>query len=89
MAEKTRRVEVFSAGCAACDEVIKLVNEVACASCSIEVLDMRDAKVVARARSLGVKSVPAVAVDGTLADCCAGRGVTEEGLRSTGVGSPA
>ena len=86
MAKKTRTVEVFSAGCPACDEVVKLVNEIACASCSIEVLDMRDDKVAARARSLGVRSVPAVVVDGRLADCCARQGVTEEGLRSVGVG---
>jgi hypothetical protein len=89
MAKKTRTVEVFTAGCPACDEVVKLVNELACESCRIEVLDMRDENVAARARSLGVRSVPAVVVDGRLADCCARQGVTEEGLRSAGVGSPA
>jgi len=32
MAEK-RKIEVFSAGCAACEETIQLVNRIACPSC--------------------------------------------------------
>lgn len=31
-----------------------------------------------RARGLGIRSVPAVVVDGKLADCCAGRGPEAE-----------
>ena len=83
-----RKIEVFSAGCPACDEVIDLVNKVACPSCEIIVLDMRDAKVAARAKSLGVRSVPAVAIDGALAGCCAGRGPDESVLRAAGLGKP-
>jgi len=41
---------------------------------------------VSEAESLGVQSVPAVLVDGKLADCCAGRGPTEAALRHAGVG---
>lgn len=87
MAQK-RNIEVFSAGCGVCDDMIALVNSIACPSCEITVLDMRDAKVAARAKQLGVRSVPAVVVDGQLADCCAGRGVDEASLRAAGVGSP-
>lgn len=55
-----RRVEVFSAGCPACEETIRLVNEIACPSCGIEVLDMRDPEVAARARALrpGLRGPP-------------------------------
>jgi hypothetical protein len=47
---------------------------------------MNDADVAARAASLGVRSVPAVAVNGALAACCAGRGVNEADLRAAGIG---
>ena len=87
MADK-RKVEVFTAGCPVCDETIDLVNKVACPSCEVVVLDMSDEKIAARARALGVRSVPAVAVDGKLAECCAGRGVDEASLRAAGVGQP-
>lgn len=83
-----RKVEVFSAGCPACDDVIDLINQAACPSCEITVLDMHDAKVAARAKALGIRSVPAVAIDGVLADCCAGRGPDEAVLRAAGLGQP-
>ncbi|MCK5366095.1 MAG: thioredoxin family protein, partial [Gammaproteobacteria bacterium] len=67
-----RTVEVFSAGCAVCDELVRRVNAIACPSCDVVVLDMQQPDVVGRAKSLGVATVPAVAIDGALADCCAG-----------------
>jgi len=45
-----RKVEVFSAGWPACDDVIDLIKQAACPSCEITVLDMHDAKVAARAK---------------------------------------
>ena len=48
-----RNVEVFSAGCGACQETIDLINNVACPSCEITVHDMHDAAVAARAHRLG------------------------------------
>jgi glutaredoxin 3 len=83
-----RKIEVFSAGCSACDDVIDLINQVACPSCEVTVLDMHDPAVAARAKSLGVRSVPAVAIDGALAGCCAGRGPDEAVLRAAGIGTP-
>ena len=84
-----RTVEVFSAGCPTCEKAVALVNRIACPSCDVTVLDMHDAAVAQRAKSLGVRSVPAVAIDGKLADCCADRGLDEswsegyiEGIRS-------
>jgi glutaredoxin 3 len=84
----TRQIEVFSAGCPICEETIQLINRVACPSCDVTILDMRDPQVASRAKSLGVHSVPAVVIDGTLADCCAGRGPDEQTLRATGLGQP-
>ena len=83
-----RKIEVFSAGCPACEEAIRMVNRIACPSCEVEVLDMRRPEAAARARHYGVRSVPAVVIDGKLADCCAGRGVDEATLRASGVGTP-
>ena len=84
---KKRIVEVFSAGCPACEDTIQLVSSIACQSCEVSVLDMRDAQVAARARQLGIRSVPAIVIDGKLADCCAGRGVDETTLRTAGLGN--
>jgi glutaredoxin len=83
-----RTVDVFSAGCPACKDTIELVNRVACPSCEVSVLDMNDAAVARRAKDLGIRSVPAVVIDGKLADCCTGRGPDEATLRAEGLGQP-
>ncbi len=83
-----RKIEVFSAGCPVCNETPKKVQETACPSCEVEVLDMQDKKVSDRAKKLGVRSVPAVAVDGKLVDCCVGAGPDEISLRAAGIGQP-
>ncbi|MFQ5876240.1 MAG: thioredoxin family protein [Acidobacteriota bacterium] len=83
-----RAIEIFSAGCPACEEAIELVERIACPSCRVAVLDMRDAGVASRAKSLAIRSVPAVLVDGRLAQCCAGRGPDEAALRDAGLGRP-
>lgn len=81
-----RKIEIFSAGCPACEETIRMVNQIACPSCDVEVLDMHQQDVAAKAKEYGIKSVPAVVIDGKLADCCMGRGVDEMTLRAAGVG---
>lgn len=85
MANK-RKVEVFSAGCPACQDTVALVQRLACPSCEVSVLDMSDSKVASRAKALGIRSVPAVVIDGKLAGCCAGRGPEEATLRAAGLG---
>lgn len=87
MADK-RKVEVFSAGCPVCEEAIQLVRELACPSCEISVLDMNDTQVAKRAKSLGVRAVPAVAIEGKLADCCSGSGIDAQALKQAGLGKP-
>ena len=81
-----RKVEVFSAGCPVCAETVKLVQQIACPSCEVEVLDMNQPDVSARARQYGVKTVPAVAVDGKLASCCTNAGPNEAALRRASLG---
>jgi glutaredoxin len=83
-----RKIEVFSAGCPVCQETIEMVKRNACQSCEIKVLDMRDTNVADRAKQLGIHSVPAVVIDGKLADCCAGRGPHEATLKAAGLGQP-
>ncbi len=86
--DSKRKVEIFSAGCGCCEETINLVKSIACSSCDITVLDMNRPEIAERAKSLGVRSVPAVVINGELAGCCAGRGPDEQTLRSAGLGVP-
>jgi len=83
-----RLIEVFSAGCPACEPTVEMVRRLACPSCEVSVLDMHDPQVAARAKELDVSSVPAVSVNGALAGCCAGRGPDEATLREAGLGQP-
>lgn len=83
-----RKIEIFSAGCPVCQDTIELVKRLACQSCEVAVLDMSKRDVAQRAKQLGVRSVPAVAINGQLAGCCAGRGPDETTLRAAGLGQP-
>jgi hypothetical protein len=74
-------VEVFSAGCALCEEVIDVVRQEAGPSSQVTVQKMMDARVLRRAKEMGIRSVPAVVIDGKLASCCAGRGVDLQVLK--------
>ena len=84
--EQKRKVEVFSAGCPACEPVVQLVKSIACPSCDVQVLDMNEPDVAAKANQYGVKTVPAVGINGKLAGCCAGAGPDEATLRAEGLG---
>jgi glutaredoxin 3 len=86
MSGNKRQIEVFSAGCSACEETIALVKRVACESCEVTIHDMRQKDVASRARELGIRSVPAVVINGKLADCCSTRGPQEQILRAEGLG---
>jgi len=83
-----RKIEIFSAGCPVCQETIEMVQNMACSDCEVSVLDMSDPAVAGRARSLGIKSVPTVSIDGKLANCCARRGPDEAVLKAAGIGQP-
>ncbi len=83
-----RKVEILSAGCPVCEDAIQRVTGIACPSCEVEVLAMNDPVTAKAAQAYGVQRVPAVAVDGKLAPCCAGLGLDEAALRSLGLGQP-
>jgi glutaredoxin len=78
----SKQIEIYSAGCPLCEDAIALVNRIAEPSARISVLDTHQQDIAARARVLGIKSLPAVVIDGKPADCCAGRGVDEQVLRA-------
>ncbi len=87
MTEARRQVEVFTAGCPLCEDAVALGKGLACPSCEVVVHDLRaDGEAVSRARGYGVNAVPAVVVDGRLAECCTRGGMDEETLREAGVG---
>lgn len=79
-------VEVFSAGCQVCDEAVALVKRVAAGTCEVKVHKMQDIEVAKKAEALGITSLPAVVINGKLAECCSGRGVDEAVLRVAGLG---
>jgi glutaredoxin len=81
-----RKIEVFSAGCPACEPTVKLVKSIACPSCDVQVLDMNKPEVALKAKEYGVTTVPAVIIDGKLASCCTGTGPQEDALRAAGLG---
>lgn len=84
-----RKVEVITAGCPLCEEAVATVRRIACDACDVEILNINDEPSARRAADLGIRAVPAVVVDGEIADCCRSGGVTEEGLRAAGVGRAA
>ncbi|MFN2475484.1 MAG: thioredoxin family protein [Chthoniobacterales bacterium] len=67
MQNQKRKIEVFTAGCALCNETLKLVRE-AVTSCGCEVIERRCDAVeqCADAKRYGVKAMPAVVVDDEL-----------------------
>jgi glutaredoxin 3 len=84
-----RTVEVFTAGCSVCDEALAAVRAAACESCDIQVQDMKTEPAQAKAREYGIRRVPAVAVNGRLAECCQQGGVDVNTLKRLGVGQRA
>ena len=75
------KIEIFSAGCATCKETIEMVRKIAGPDHEVQIHDMHQHDVASRAKQHGVRSLPAVVVDGKLAGCCAGRGPDEHVLR--------
>ena len=77
-----KKVEVFSAGCSVCKETIEIVKRLAVSNHEVVIHDMNKSDVATKAKDYGVRSVPAVVIDGKLASCCAGRGPEEHVLKS-------
>jgi len=81
-----RKVEIYSAGCSACQDTIDLVKNIACSSCDVTVFDMNDKMISQQAKDIGINRVPAVVIDGKLADCCVVSAPDEKSLRAAGIG---
>ncbi|MDX2212255.1 MAG: thioredoxin family protein [Oculatellaceae cyanobacterium bins.114] len=84
-------IEVFTAGCPLCDETVKLVRELACTSCEIQVWDLREGcstnECREKANQYGIHRVPAVVVDGKLAGCCQNQQpISRKALIEAGIG---
>ena len=77
-----KKIEVFSAGCSTCKETVEVVKRLAGSSHDVVVHDMHKSEVASKAKQYGVRSVPAVVIDGKLAGCCAGRAPDEHVLSS-------
>lgn len=83
-----RKVEVFTAGCPVCQGVVDMVNGLTCPHCDVTFYNLNKNEGVDQAKAYGVTSVPAVAVDGALLDCCKHRAITREDLQAAGIGMP-
>ncbi len=84
-----RTVEVFIAGCPFCDETVKLVEDLACPSCDVQIYNVKDegGEALRKARGYGINRVPVVLVNGEICSCCRGQErVTREALMAAGVG---
>jgi glutaredoxin 3 len=75
------KIEIFSAGCKTCKDAIETVKKLAGSEHEVVVHDMHQHAIASRAAQHGVRSVPAVVINGKLAGCCSGRGVEEQVLR--------
>jgi len=83
-----QKIEVFTSGCPVCTEAIELIRGLACDECEVTVLEMHEPMVANRAKKLGIHAIPAVTLDGKLATCCTGRGISEVSLRAAGLLCP-
>jgi len=82
-----RKIEIFTAGCPICDEQVEKIKAAACSSCEIETLDVKtDSNALKRANDYNIKSLPAVAINGNLANCCSNKGIDINVLKSMGLG---
>lgn len=92
MASAKRTIEVFTAGCPVCEETVKLVKSLICPSCDLRIYDLQEGCATNecrdKARQYGITAVPAVAVNGTVLDCCRREPISVHTLRAAGIGQP-
>ena len=81
----TKRVEIFSAGCPTCQRTIEQLRDQIDERHEIVVHDMSDERAAAEAERLGIRTVPAVAVDGALLACCDNKGPSAQALQAAGL----
>lgn len=86
-----RLVEVFTAECPLCDSTVELVRELASANCDVQVWDLREGcgtnECQEKVTQYGIHRIPAVIVDGELAECCQNQQpISREALLASGLG---
>lgn len=79
-----RQIEVFTAGCPVCEPAVALVNEMTCPDCEVTIHNLRESG-AEQAAHYGVRTIPAVVVDGTVL-LAATLPITREALAQAGVG---
>ena len=87
----SKKVEVFTEGCANCEPTVALVKSLACNNYEIVVYDVKmdcETNVCQDlAKQYGVTKYPSVAVNGKLLECCTnGSGPTKATLKAAGIG---
>jgi len=69
-----RKVEFFTTGCHQCSEVLEQINQNSCSDCEIVIHELndhdKDSEAQQKAKKYGIKSVPAVVIDGESEGCC-------------------
>jgi hypothetical protein len=70
MEKQKMKIEVFSAGCFVCDPVVEMVRSLSAAECDVMVYNLSDPSESKTCRdkleAYGIKSLPAIAVNGKL-----------------------
>jgi len=81
---------VFTAGCSVCEGAVQQVKDLACDNCEVVVYDLNKKcdtlECEAKAKEYGVKSVPAVEINGKLVDFCNNNGINIDALKAAGLG---
>ena len=83
-----RKIEVFTAGCPVCTDLVDLVKATACPDCEVTIYNLNQGQGVDEAKRYGVSAVPSVVVEGKLLECCKRAHPTEHDLKAAGIGKP-
>lgn len=85
-----RRVEVFTAGCYVCNDVVNQIQSLSCENCEVVVYDLNQKcdtnECEDKAKQYGIQSVPAIAIDGAIVNCCTNTDVDLVALKQAGLG---
>lgn len=83
-----RKVEVFTAGCPVCTDLVDLVKATACPDFEVTIYNLNQGQGVHEAKRYGVTAVPAVVVEGKVLDCCKRAHVSKHDLEAADIGKP-
>ncbi|HEX9744252.1 MAG TPA: thioredoxin family protein [bacterium] len=84
---KSNIIEIFSADCFLCDEAIEAVKKSAGSDWEIKILDIRQPESIEKAKSYGIKRIPAVVVNGNTNLLCPGCVNDKAALKAAGINS--